>query len=297
MADTMVKKYLDFEGLALYDQKIKELIKNSNLNIDEIKNFIGQLPEDTDAETVIEYLEGKIADVDAKVGDISELTSETVTDLAGALAAELDRAAKAEEAIEQRVDTLETAVGVITKDAPEAFDTLKEIADWISEDETGTAALINRVAKNEDDIATNVDAIAANKEAIEANADAIAENKEAIETNTDAIAKNAEDIAELQNICLERFENIESIEKMKILSLFAVAQSEDVSAAEAISALKEDEAIVLSPEQTITEDIVIDKSCYIDANGSTFDGKVTITSADFDVMIENAQFSNPVEVL
>lgn len=38
------------------------------------------------------------------------------------------------------------AIDAVVDGAPAAFDTLKEIADWIANDETGTAALIARVA-------------------------------------------------------------------------------------------------------------------------------------------------------
>lgn len=47
-----------------------------------------------------------------------------------------------------------TAVANVISGAPEAFDTLKEIADWIAEDETGTEALVARVTANEGNIAT-----------------------------------------------------------------------------------------------------------------------------------------------
>ena len=40
----------------------------------------------------------------------------------------------------------ENEVSAIVGEAPEAFDTLKEIADWISSDSAGTEALINRVS-------------------------------------------------------------------------------------------------------------------------------------------------------
>lgn len=43
----------------------------------------------------------------------------------------------------------ENVVAEVINDAPEAFDTLKEIADWIKEDETGTEALITRVGNLE----------------------------------------------------------------------------------------------------------------------------------------------------
>lgn len=47
--------------------------------------------------------------------------------------------------LETRVGSIETKYDNLIKDAPAALDTLKEIADWISKDETGTQALIQRV--------------------------------------------------------------------------------------------------------------------------------------------------------
>lgn len=49
-------------------------------------------------------------------------------------------------------DTVADAVATIVAQAPEDFDTLKEIADWIANDETGTLDLIGRVEKAEADI-------------------------------------------------------------------------------------------------------------------------------------------------
>lgn len=48
--------------------------------------------------------------------------------------------------------TVADAVATIVAQAPEDFDTLKEIADWIANDETGTLDLIGRVEKAEADI-------------------------------------------------------------------------------------------------------------------------------------------------
>ena len=59
--------------------------------------------------------------------------------------------------------------------------------------------------------------------------------------------------------------------------------------------MKARSALKLTADQKITEDLVIDKSCYIDANGSTFSGTVTVP-ANIDVIIENANFANPVVV-
>ena len=47
----------------------------------------------------------------------------------------------------------------ITKDAPEAFDTLKEIADWISDDQSGATKLVTRVGNLEGLAATQGEAL------------------------------------------------------------------------------------------------------------------------------------------
>ena len=51
--------------------------------------------------------------------------------------------------LETRVGSIETKYDNLIKDAPVALDTLKEIADWITKDETGTQALIQRVTNIE----------------------------------------------------------------------------------------------------------------------------------------------------
>ena len=49
-------------------------------------------------------------------------------------------------------DIVADSVATIVANAPEDFDTLKEVADWIANDETGTINLIERVEKAEADI-------------------------------------------------------------------------------------------------------------------------------------------------
>lgn len=51
--------------------------------------------------------------------------------------------------LETRVGSIETKYDNLIKDAPAALDTLKEITDWITKDETGTQALIQRVTNIE----------------------------------------------------------------------------------------------------------------------------------------------------
>ena len=109
------KIYLDKEGLALYDELIKL------------------------------YIQSQVADVNVE--------------------AEAERAQAAEQELykqfvaigtdrikplEDKVNSLAEMLELLTADAPEAFDTLKEIADWIKQDETATASLLQTVSAKAD---------------------------------------------------------------------------------------------------------------------------------------------------
>lgn len=50
------------------------------------------------------------------------------------------------------VTKVSEAIGKIVDGAPEVLDTLKEVADWIARDETGTAALLAEVARLADEL-------------------------------------------------------------------------------------------------------------------------------------------------
>ena len=52
--------------------------------------------------------------------------------------------------LEDKVNSLAEMLELLTADAPEAFDTLKEIADWIKQHETDTASLIQTVSAKAD---------------------------------------------------------------------------------------------------------------------------------------------------
>jgi hypothetical protein len=54
---------------------------------------------------------------------------------------------------------IKTELETITKDAPAAFDTLKEIADWISDDQAGATKLVTRVGNLEGLVETQGEAL------------------------------------------------------------------------------------------------------------------------------------------
>lgn len=219
MADT--KKYLDYEGLKLYDEKIKKVLADTIDALD---------VTDTAVEhqflTAVSEQDGKISVSRAALvaDDIPNLTSSKITDLGTAALANVAEVAigaedededalptvaqvKAyadglDEASDARLDKLEAlhntkedgsfqtvaeeaadAVAAVVDSAPEAFDTLKEIAQWIEKEgeegfdaakritdlETKTADLVvnegdantvaNAIAKAVEDEATRIDGI------------------------------------------------------------------------------------------------------------------------------------------
>lgn len=83
--------------------------------------------------------------------------------------------------------TVAQEVAKIVGNAPEDFDTLKEIADWISEHGDDAAAMNSAIQQNKTDIAANKSAIETNTASIGANTTNIATNTKNIKTNADAI--------------------------------------------------------------------------------------------------------------
>ena len=109
------KIYLDEEGLALYDELIKL------------------------------YIQSQVADasVEAEAERAQAAEQELYEQL---VAIGPDRI----KPLEDKVDSLAEMLELLTVDAPEAFDTLKEIADWIKQDETATASLLQTISEKAD---------------------------------------------------------------------------------------------------------------------------------------------------
>lgn len=100
-----VKKYLDFEGLKLYDEKIKALIKEGGKTEDEIK------------EIVIKELAAQLVPADAKE------SLNTIAEIAAWIQDHPDDAAQ----MNLDIDALEAAVGQAATDAQAATGLFKDI--------------------------------------------------------------------------------------------------------------------------------------------------------------------------
>lgn len=140
-----------------------------------------------DNETAIGGVQGQLTDLETKHNTDINRVEGKVTTLIGDDASKSVRAIAVEE------------VAKVVADAPENFNTLKEIADWIQNDTTGAAALANQVQENKDNIAKNAGNITANAEKIATNTGNISKNTSDIAKNKTDIANNAAAIAEIND--------------------------------------------------------------------------------------------------
>lgn len=251
-----LKQFLDFAGLAEYDKLLKEYIKTSSTDaIDELSSVVSGLTDkDAEHDAALKVLSQQDATHSAALTALQAKDTaheETLGSLSKAITT-LNSDSTVAGSVEAKV---QKAVNDLIDGAPDSLDTLKEVADWIAKDESGTVDLLGRVAEN-----------------------------------ANAISENANAIKELSE------KEIASIKDLEIMSLFPVKQKENESAVAAINALPAGQALKLAAEQEIVEDLVVNKPCYIDANGSTFSGQVSIP-AGIEVIIENANFSQPVVIV
>lgn len=139
----------------------------------------------------IEEAVGKVptieADVKANKQNISALQTASAQHTAdiSSVNATLENKANADEVYsrEETDNAITAKVAEIVAGAPEEFDTLKEMSDWLTE-HSGSAAEMNTA------IQTNTKAIADNAKAIEGNTAEIANNKSDILSDENAIAIN-----------------------------------------------------------------------------------------------------------
>ncbi len=138
------------------DGKTSGVASNDALNtlsgrVDNAEKLIGELPGGVKSDNVVDYIAEAIAAIG--IGDYAK-----AADLTAAVA----RIAANEGAIETLNGTGEgsvakqvaDAVAAIVADTPEAYDTLKEISDWISSHATDAAAMNSQINTNKTGIET-----------------------------------------------------------------------------------------------------------------------------------------------
>ena len=146
-----LKKQVIGEDLGEGEESLVGKVNQSIENIDAIEASIGEVPAE---KTVV----GMIGDAEAA----AKAHADSVAGAVDAKVVALEPRVKAnEDAIVVLNGTGEgsvkkqvaDAIAEVVADAPENFDTLKEVSDWIANDQTGAAALQNKVNAHEGKIA------------------------------------------------------------------------------------------------------------------------------------------------
>ena len=160
MAD--LKKFLDQSGVStLWGQVAANLkaeadraklaeeanaaaAKKAQDEVDALEILVGSLPAETDAKTVVEYINKKTEGI-ATDAALSEL--QKTVDAQGDAIELLNGDAETVGSVANTATTIAAAkVAEIVANADADFDTLKEIADWILNDTTGAADMANDIA-------------------------------------------------------------------------------------------------------------------------------------------------------
>lgn len=163
MAET--KTFLSLTGLQSYDAKIKALIKSQGKDVtDKLIDLIGAAEKGADTKTIL----ARVADLETAVGNVQNLPGE-VKELVAAIVGESARAKAAEEALGNRLNTIEgEGEGSIKKALADA----KAYAD-------GKDAAIAAAKKAGDDAQKDVDAL-------EAKVGTVAEGKTVVQMISEA---------------------------------------------------------------------------------------------------------------
>lgn len=185
MANTTNSKTLvTLDNLAYYDSKIKtKIAADDATTLASAKSYADSLADNYDAKGTAEAKVKELADgaVKANTDAIAKLNGDDtvdgsvdkkIKDTATTLRQEISASTYDDTALKGRVSANETAIAAlvgsgegsvdkkvadavakIIADAPEAYDTLKEIADWIASHTTDATAMNTQINANKDDIA------------------------------------------------------------------------------------------------------------------------------------------------
>ena len=184
MAETIEKKYLDLERLGHYDEKIKKVISDGDAAaLTAAKSYADGLSDNYDAagtaETKVNELTNgqvktnkeaieKLNGADTVEGSVKAQIKAAKTELEGKITASEYDDTTIKASIKANTDAIgilngtgdgsvdkkvADAVASIVADAPDSYDTLKEISDWISTHSESASAMNSDIQANKKSIA------------------------------------------------------------------------------------------------------------------------------------------------
>ena len=230
--------YLDYNGLKKYDELLKKWHAADQKELeDKIAAIIGsdsdsdflslsdlRLTHDAD----IAELRNLIADITGgseSMSSIAEMTQK-IAELANAVKV-INNGDTGKSMRDVAEGAAQTEVAKIVDNAPAAFDTLKEIADWINSDGSAAAGLVDDVAQNTANIQHASDSIkSANDriDALESILGSASDSDSVIDRLGDLEAKHAADVTNIYNTIKNIKQDDDSpIQESDIIALFPQA--------------------------------------------------------------------------
>lgn len=145
-------------GKAFSDLASKEDVEASQAKADAIEALVGSIPETSKSSTIVAYIQELTAGIatDAALEELTSNVNENKLNIAelqgqvGVLNADENTAGSVKK-------TIADEIAKIIADAPESFDTLKEISDWISSHAESASAMNTAITENN----TAIDALKA----------------------------------------------------------------------------------------------------------------------------------------
>lgn len=192
-------------GIKAEDLAVKTEVQAVQDNVDALADLVGELPEGTSATSVVDYVNIKTAGIatDAALEELNNqvaglqtavqgiqgdyLTSTDKAELQGGISSNADAIA----AVKEEVDAF--FLGADRDGAEQFKDTLRELQDYITSDETGAAAMAASIKQNTDNIATLQGAVATKAEQADLEAEVSA--REALDARVAAVEGKAHEHA------------------------------------------------------------------------------------------------------
>jgi len=194
-----------------------------------------------------------LTDYDGRIKDwVRRLNTASSAELQAAIDALEEKVG--DENVDERIAQ---AIANVIDSAPQTFDTLKEIADWIEEHGEAAAALVESVA-------------------------ALGEQISAVDNKVDELAASFTPISGAY---------------IEALFLEPVTYDSSKTITEQVEALQSNEKLVIDAAQNsvISEDVTINNDCVIEAQDVEFTGTITVTEGTSATVI-GATFSGEVVV-
>lgn len=193
----------------------------------------------------------------------------------------------------EMTEAIAKAINAVVNSAPEAFDTLKEIADWIEQDEAGSSALVLRVSaietKNDEQ-----DTAIANETTARQNADSTLQDNIEAEASTRQSEINSLKNSKLDNITIESGTNNGTLKITKVINGTSTTIDNIPITGLKSAAFKESSAFATAEQGKLAESALQEETDPTVPSWAKNQTKPTYTASEVGALPSNTTFVSSV---